>query len=177
MAFRRLVLVAGMAAGCCPAILLADELPAFKAGLWESRMASPDGSIPATTFKQCMDGKIDIEGMMRQTGGLCSMTWKRVGDRIETESSCKMGSISSTGKGVVTGDFNSKLRIETTSVVKMDNMPAGMPKLGPTGPQSLVIEATWIGPCEAGQKPGDVIMPDGTPMQRPTLPAAPAKPR
>jgi hypothetical protein len=36
-----------------------------------------------------------------------------------------------------------------------------------------VIEAKWLGPCEAGQKPGDLIMPDGKVMQMPKMPAAP----
>jgi hypothetical protein len=79
-----------------------------------------------------------------------------------------------TGKGVVVGDFNSQLRIETTSTVSMDDLPgAAAEALNLTRePQTMVIEARWIGPCEPGQQAGDMIMPDGKVMPLPKLPQA-----
>jgi hypothetical protein len=29
------------------------------------------------------------------------------------------------------------------------------------GPINMTITAKWLGPCEAGQKPGDLILPGG----------------
>ena len=172
MIFRRFASAAGLAAALCPAVL-AEELPAMRAGLWESRMEASGGPMPASTFKQCMDGKIDLEAMMKQMGGMCQVTWKRVGDTIETDTSCKMGPVATKGKGVVTGDFNSKLHIETTTITEV-NMPAGVPKSAvPTDPIKMVIDAHWIGPCEPGQNPGDVVMPDGKVMRMPKMPAMP----
>jgi Protein of unknown function (DUF3617) len=175
MAFKQFVFALGMAAALSPDRLLAEELPTPKAGLWESRMISSNAAMPVTSIKQCMDGKIDLEGMLKAAGGMCELKWKRVAsDRIETETACKVGPVSTKGKGIVIGDFNSQLRIETTSTTSMDAMPAGAPKLAlPTKPQTMVIEARWIGPCEPGQKPGDFIMPDGKVMRMPTLPATP----
>jgi hypothetical protein len=172
MAFRQFALAAGVVTLFSWVALAAEELPTPRAGLWESRMISASAAVPATTVKQCMDGKIDLEGMLKAAGGMCDLTWKRVAaDRIETETSCKFGPVSTKGKGVVIGDFNSRLRIETTATTSMDGMPAGMPKLGlPTEPQTMVIEARWVGPCEPGQKPGDFIMPDGKVMRMPAMP-------
>jgi hypothetical protein len=173
MLFRRFASVVGLAAALCPASVLADELPAMKAGLWESRMEATGGGLPPSTSKQCMDGKIDLEGMMKQMGGMCQVTWKRVGDAIETDSACKMGPVTARGKGIVTGDFNSKLHIETTTITEV-NMPAGGPKSAvPIDPIKMVIDARWLGPCEAGQSPGDIIMPDGKVMRLPKMPAMP----
>jgi hypothetical protein len=174
MLFRRFASAVGLAAALCPAFVLAEELPALKAGLWESRMEAT-GGMPVPTFKQCMDGKIDLEGMMKQMGGLCQVTWKRVGDAIETDSSCKMGPVATKGKGIVTGDFNAKLHIETTTTTEV-TMPAGVPKSAvPTDPIKMVIDTRWLGPCEPGQNPGDVIMPDGTVMRMPKMPAMPSR--
>jgi hypothetical protein len=38
---------------------------------------------------------------------------------------------------------------------------------GPAKESKTKIEARYVGPCEAGQRPGDVIMPDGKVMRVP----------
>jgi hypothetical protein len=176
MSFNRFALVAGMAvAALFPALVQAEDLPARKPGLWESSMKSPDGK-PPMVVKQCIDAATD-KSLMGMTSGMCDLKWKRVGgDRIETETTCKMGPISASGKGVITGDFNSSVRVETTTTTTAsgEGMPAGAPKLNiPPTTQTMVVEAKWLGPCEAGQKPGDMIMPDGKVMQMPKMPAMP----
>ena len=170
MVFRPFALILGLAAALSPALALAEDMPSPKAGLWESRMASPNGAMPEMTVKQCMDGKLDFQTVMRSMGGSCDLKWNRVApDRIETETSCKMGPVAVTGKGVVVGDFNSKLHIETTSTATMEGAAANAAAaLGiPTEPQSMIVEASWIGPCEPGQKPGDVILPNGKVIEMP----------
>jgi hypothetical protein len=139
-------------------------------------MKSGDGKMPSTVVKQCVDAATDKAAMMGVANGMCDMKWKRVGDRIETETNCKMGPIAASGKGVITGDFNSNIRVETTTTTTAsgEGMPAGAPKPNiPPTTQTMVIEAKWLGPCEAGQKPGDIIMPDGKVMQMPKMPAMP----
>lgn len=162
MAFRHFAFIAGLAAASLGNAAMAEELPAPKAGLWESKIVSGDGgTAPIGGYKQCMDGQINMEALMKMTGGMCDLQWKRTGaDRIETETSCKMGHISAEGRGVIVGDFNTMVRVESKTRVTM----AGMPTALATQEQSMVMEARWVGPCEPGQKPGDMIMPDGRVM-------------
>jgi hypothetical protein len=101
------------------------------------------GMAPMGGFKQCMDGQISMETLMKMTG--------------ETETNCKMGHMSAEGHGVIVGDFNTMVRVESKTRISM----AGMPTALATQEQSMVMEVRWVGPCEPGQKPGDTIMPDG----------------
>ncbi len=174
MAFRQLAL-AGLITVSWFALASAEELPKLKAGLWEQKLLSGDGGAPDAVYKQCMDGKIDIESVMKATGGICDIKWKRVAaDRIETESNCNTGMMTAKGKGVVTGDFNSQLRIETSATISLNNLPAGAPKMPiPEKPMTMVIEARWIGPCASDQKPGDIIGPDGQVMTMPKFQPTP----
>jgi hypothetical protein len=170
MTFARFALVALLAAAAPGAASAEEALPKPKAGLWESSIVSGNVPMMPGSYKQCMDGNIDMQSMMRATGGMCDLQWKRVAeDRIETETSCKMGPISAKGNGVITGDFNAKLRIETTTAVSMENMPAGARAALPNEKTNMVIETHWVGPCEPGQNPGDFIMPDGKVMRIPGM--------
>ncbi len=154
-----------------PGIAQAEDLPALKAGLWETTVLSSNAAAPVGPYRQCTDGIINLELLVRATGGACDLKWKRVGDRIDTETNCKLGMVSAKGKGSISGDFNSKLRIETTSTVSMNNLPAGAPKIAlPNQDQTSVMEVRWIGPCEPGQQPGDFIGPDGKVTRMPAAP-------
>ena len=179
MSFRPFAFMAGLAVlALSPALAqAAEDLPSRKPGLWESSMKSSDSKMPGTVIKQCVDAETDKNALMGVSNGMCDLKWQRLSaDRIETETNCKMGPVAATGKGVITGDFNSSIRVETTTttIASGEAMPAGAPKLNiPSVTQTVVIEAKWLGPCEAGQKPGDLIMPDGKVMQMPKMPAAP----
>lgn len=146
-----------------PPAAIADTLPSRKAGLWESKTISEDGNM---TARQCIDEKTDLfaQGLFggRQVCSKPTVTKTSVG--YETATECKIGPISSAGKGIVTGDFASKIRIETMAVL------TGLPS--EKGPVTLktVIENTWIGPCEAGQQPGDIILEGGEIMMMPKGP-------
>ena len=170
MILGRCALAAGLAAAVFwSATLRAEDMPKPKAGLWESRMISGGGTETpqGAAGKQCMGGNMDMKAL---TGQMCDLKWKRVAsDRIETETRCKMGTISAEGKGVIIGDFNSKVRIESTSKVSMEGAPAGTPQIPLPKERTMVIEARWLGPCEPGQQPGDVILPDGKVVHMPGM--------
>jgi hypothetical protein len=171
MTFRWFTVTAALAGFCSP-LAAAEDLPAIKAGLWETRFVSGglvDGAPPT---KQCMGDKIGLDAVVRATGGACEVKWKRMAsDRYESETNCKMGPISAKGKGTITGDFSSKLKIETITTVSMENAPAGVsPAALSKGPRTMVMEMSWVGPCAPGQNPGDTIMPDGKVMRMPAMP-------
>mgnify|MGYP001807780232 CR=1 FL=1 len=139
---------------------LADTLPARKAGLWETTMSA----APSMKIKQCIDEKTDkLAESAAAPGATCSKREiRKVAAGYEIESSCTIGTITADAKGLVTGDFASAVKIELTSLIK------GVPGMPPGGtPQKTTMEARRVGDCEAGQKPGDMIMPDGRVIKTP----------
>jgi hypothetical protein len=132
----------------------AETLPARKAGLWESKTTSTDGN---TTARQCIDEKTDQIAQAAFGGGQnCSKrTIVKTSTGYKGETECKLGPISAAGNTVITGDFNSKIHME------VDTTLTGLPNAKEPMRRQMVIDATYIGPCEAGQSPGDIILPDG----------------
>ena len=57
----------------------------------------------------------------------------------------------------ISGDFNSAY------TVKVSSHHSGGPAAVPLD-NDMTMNATWIGPCKAGQKAGDIIMPGGLKM-------------
>ncbi|AWN49533.1 hypothetical protein DK419_26980 [Methylobacterium terrae] len=141
--------------------LSADTLPARKAGLWESKTVSAEGN---TTARQCIDEKTDQLAQGALGGGQCS---KRIFTRTSTgytgETECKIGPISASGTSVITGDFASKVHMD------VDTTLTGIPNMKEPVRRKMVIDATYLGPCEAGQSPGDIILPDGKIVKMPQV--------
>ncbi|MCE4225889.1 DUF3617 family protein [Methylobacterium sp. C25] len=157
-------LAAALAAGSSLAAS-AETLPTRKAGLWEMKGTNGEGA--PTTTRQCIDAATDqqMQGMTDKMGVECSKKQlTKTANGYVNETACKMGTISMEGKSVMTGDFNSAVRIETDSTV------TGIP--GTAGPKTThsILETRWIGPCEAGQKPGDVILENGQKLNLPAMP-------
>ena len=138
----------------------AEDVPARKAGLWEQRMSSPDGSSPPTMVQQCTDAAAEkafrdmATGMSQQA---CTRNeTRRDGALWLTESVCSMGTIKITSKAVMTGDFDSAYRMEVDSRYE--------PALMGRSASRSVIDARWLGPCKPDQRPGDMILSDGKKM-------------
>ena len=145
--------------------LRADELPQRKPGLWETKSIGAEGQ---TIAKQCVGPGTDQAAMGALAGGACSktqITKTATGYSVATE--CAMGAIKASGSSVITGDFQTQMRTEGSTTL------TGMP--GQSGPaeRKIVVEARRLGDCEAGQKPGDIIMPDGKVISMPGAKPAP----
>jgi hypothetical protein len=139
--------------------LSADTLPARKAGLWESKTVSAEGNV---TARQCIDEKTDQMAQGALGAGQCSkrdFVKTSTGYRGETE--CKIGPISASGTSVITGDFASKVHLD------VDTTLTGVPGMKEPVRRKMVIDASYLGPCEAGQNPGDIILPDGKIVKMP----------
>lgn len=142
---------------------VAAELPKRKSGLWEITSAS---SARANTGKgamamtMCVDQNSDADWMqggrqMSQTK--CSKQEHKVErDRVTFISVCELGKTTATTQGVASGDFSKEYKVETNSTYD--------PPIGAMKEASNTITAKWLGPCKAGQRAGDVIMPNGTTM-------------
>lgn len=139
----------------------AETLPTRKPGLWESKTVSAEGS---TTARQCIDDKTDQLAQGALGAGQCAkrvFTKTSAGYTGETE--CKMGAISASGTSVITGDFASKIHLD------VDTTLTGIPGMKEPVRRKMAIDATYLGPCEAGQSPGDIILPDGKIVKMPQV--------
>ena len=145
------VAVIAGAAVAGPSQARADEIPVRKAGLWEVKTAVGGGA--GLTVKQCVDEKTD-RMMNSLTGPLAEtacprLDVKRAGDTITIDASCAILNKSATTRAVITGSFERAYEMQVTT--QGDAVP----------PVAMTVTGTFLGPCAAGQKPGDLIMPGG----------------
>jgi hypothetical protein len=140
---------------------LAQEMPARKAGLWEMTMTFEGRNTPPQTMQQCIDATTDkaMQDMSQGARGQsCSKReTKKVGDTIVFDSVCNTGAGTATSHGEVSGDFNSAYTVKINS--KREGGPPNVP-----AETNMTVAATWVGACKADQKPGDIIMANGTKM-------------
>ena len=121
--------------------------------------------MPAQTAEHCIDAETDK--LMSATGGsmvqdMCSKPdVKKTGDTFVVDSTCKIGPYASSSQAVVSGDFNSAYTVKVASKREGGTAPPGMPA---DGTSNMTMEAKWLGPCKADQKPGDMIMANGQKM-------------
>lgn len=143
----------------------AIDYPARKPGLWEMKVGDGDKKSPAEqTIQQCIDANSDkamrdmAQGMGAGAGkDACSkQDMRKEGGTTIVDSVCKIGTSMATTHAVVTGDLSTGYRMDSKSTYSP-------PFMGKTE-GSAVIEAKWVGPCKADQKPGDMIMSNGMKM-------------
>ena len=136
----------------------AAELPSRKAGLWEIKMSFENRNAPGQVIQQCIDASTD---QMMQSGvgsnaqAACSKRdVQRSGSTITIDSTCTVGGKTANSHSVVSGSFDSAYTMTVTS----DSATI------PGGKMSMTMAAKWLGPCTGEQKPGDMIMGNGTKM-------------
>ena len=152
------------AAACllCASPALALDMPARKAGLWELKMSFDNGSVPGQTMRQCIDARTDklmqsnFGGSPQQTCDKQEIT--RSGGAVIVDSVCRFAGATTTSHATITGSFDSAYTMNVTT--KREGGPPA-PGMGPDGKNHMTIAAKWVGPCRAGQRPGDMIMPNG----------------
>jgi hypothetical protein len=83
------------------------------------------------------------------------------GGTITVDSVCQFGDTTTTSHAVVSGDFNSAYTVQINST-RQGGRP--IPGVAPGAESHMTIAAKWLGPCAAGQKPGDVMMGNGMRM-------------
>jgi Protein of unknown function (DUF3617) len=157
---RRLALIGLALLIAVPAA--AEDLPTRKAGLWEIHMAFVGRKLPAQTIKQCIDAATD-KLMNNQYGSSsehdCSKRdIRHAGSTMTVDSVCNISGATTTSHAVVTGSFDSAYTMDVTST-REGGRP--IPGMKPGGGTHMKLDAKWLGPCEAGQKPGDMMMANG----------------
>lgn len=157
---RRLFVAAVVSFVAGPAVAL--DMPARKPGLWELKMEFVGRNLPGQTMKQCVDAATDK--LMNQAYGgsnteACSkQDVSKAGATMTIDSVCKFGESTVTSHSVVSGSFDAAYTVDVQS------RREGGPPMPGDGNNHMRIAATWLGPCAAGQKPGDIVMPNGMKM-------------
>ena len=144
-----LVLFAGSAAAAA-----SFDAPKRKSGLWEIKISSGP-TQGGHAVQQCVDEKTD-DLMKKEMGEnqktQCSKNeMRKEGDKVVAESVCKVQKSTATTRAVFTGQFDSAYEADIKSTYE--------PPMSGMKESSSVIEAKWLGPCKAEQKPGDIVMP------------------
>lgn len=148
------LLLLGLAATSLAGSAFAADPPKRKSGLWEinTHMEGVPGMGP---IQQCIDQNTD--SLMQQRAQKekpdCSvMDTKKQGNKFTMHSVCKFENTTATTDAVFTGAFDSSY--------KGDMRTRYSPPMHGMSESKMSMEAKWLGPCKAGQKPGDVIMPN-----------------
>jgi hypothetical protein len=137
---------------------LSAELPARKPGLWEMETTLPNPKIPKQVIRQCVDHVTD-EMMQSRAQNMGSQRQcskrdvQKAAGSITIDSTCTVAGQTRTAHVVITGSFDSGYTMTVTSQSQ-----------GAAEARTITIAAKWIGPCAADQKPGDMIMANGTKM-------------
>lgn len=135
---------------------LAAELPDIKAGLWNITTQGDSSQ----TVKQCVDKdttKALFEAGTKALGDQCSaIDIKKQGNSYTSTVNCKM--MGSTFKAVSTikGDFTTEYQSTTKTTIDP-------PLMGQAGKTETAV-AKYVGPCEEGMEPGDIILGTGQKM-------------
>jgi Protein of unknown function (DUF3617) len=139
-------------AGAAPAA--AAELLPRKAGLWEMKTTVSSGHT--ISMQQCVDAKTDETVQANAAANAQRDCAKRdvqkSGNTITIDSVCMMAGRPRAAHTVITGSFDSAYVMTTTR--EDENASSRV----------ITVEAKWLGPCAADQKPGDTVMPNGTKM-------------
>ena len=145
----------------------AQDFPRLKPGLWELErdMGSPPATqpnrpAPSSRTTMCLDESVQNDMFAMAAGamaGACSRhDFKRTGNRLTGDVVCSMGGSTMHSKSVMTLDGNSAYR----TVIDTTYDP---PFMGQKQAR-MVMNARNVGPCKPGQRPGDVVMPNGRTM-------------
>ena len=131
----------------------ADDMPKRKSGLWEITMQM-QGMPNMGPIQHCIDQNTD--NLMQQKAEKmkpdCSvMDIKHSGSKVTVHSICTFEQTTITTDGVFEGAFDSAYKGTLHSKYN--------PQFNGKTETNMTQEARWLGPCQEGQKPGDVIMP------------------
>jgi len=133
----------------------ATELPSRKSGLWEVKMSIESRNAPPQVIQQCIDAATDQ--MMQSSAGPYAAAAcpkrdvQRSVNSITIDSTCTVGGKPATAHAVITGSFDGAYSMTVTS--QSEDVPGIK--------MTMVIDARWLGPCAADQKPGDMIFSNG----------------
>lgn len=159
-------LIAVSLLGLASAALAQDipaNMPKRKPGLWEMQ-ASGMGGQPQTT-KFCLDADTDTAMYKmgsHMNGQACSKLKIDVqgGNKVVTDAVCKI----TTPNGAVNMTSHSETTYQGDTAYSTQGHITYDPAIMGHAEMNMTSSGRWVGQCAAGQKPGDMIMPNGQTM-------------
>jgi uncharacterized protein DUF3617 len=152
------MLLALLAALALPAH--AADYPKLKAGLWEMQRASDRPGDQPNRATICLDDSLQKEMFDMGAGamqGMCSKhDFRFSGKRASGDFVCNMGGSTMHSKSTMIVDGNTSYRTEIDTTYDPPFMGHARTR--------TVITAKHLGACKAGQRPGDLAMPNGQTM-------------
>ncbi len=133
---------------------LATDIPKLKPGLWEVKMQI-EGVPNMDPVQQCIDENTNsvMQQQVKEDESDCkTMVVNRAGDKVTIHSECKLEEMTIISDNIFEGRFDSAYK----GTIKTHYNP---PRDGGMSETSMTLEARRLGPCQPGQKPGDVIIP------------------
>lgn len=135
------------------AAVAADKLPARKPGQWETTTENSLMAGQKMVMQQCIDKDSDANLMARAEEAGSECTPPKImhsGNQVVIESTCKIEGSTATTRGVFKGDYDRAYSGEV--VTKFSPPLRGM------GENRMTMQARWLGPCAAGERPGAMRM-------------------
>lgn len=146
--------------GCLYLCSALAQVPSRKSGLWAESETSSFFPGQVTKAVHCIDSitdRLDLEMRDGSDPGSCGQaTATRKGEELKIEKRCKRQDSVTEVVAIIRGDLNSKY--EAQFVTRYVPPYEGRSELRGT------LNARWTGPCPPGQRPGDVILENGTKM-------------
>jgi hypothetical protein len=137
---------------CAAPAFAAVDFPPRKAGLWQMNTVTSNGHT--VSMQECVDAQTDQAMQSRFASAPQRNCPKRdvqkSGDTITIDAVCTVAGNTTSHHMVITGNFDSGYTVTMTNQVQ-----------GSPAPRTVNMTAKWLGPCAAGQRPGDMILPNG----------------
>jgi hypothetical protein len=134
------------------------SMPARTPGLWEQKVSSRGRTqVSRICLDKAVEQRFTVWGQNAGRGacGHIRIT-PRVGGGWDFTSSCDTGETGRTvTRGEATGDFAKAYKVSAESRIS----GARAPEMN--GTHAMTLEASWQGPCPAGMRPGDMLLPGG----------------
>jgi len=147
----------GLVLACIAPPALAQDFPRLKAGLWVMERASDRATNQPNKMTMCLDDSVQKQMFDMGTGAMAGMCSKHdfsfSGNRGTGDFVCDIAGSRMHSKStiVLTGNTAYRTEIHTTY---------DPPFMGQKE-STTVLTAHHLGACKTGQRPGDVVMPNG----------------
>lgn len=155
------IITAALLFAVATAAAAADDFPKLKPGLWQTTTstARSPGRTPAMSTL-CLDESVQQQMYKMSMGMMSNMCskydLKNVGGKMTSDMVCDLGGTKMQSKSVMTFTGNTAYHTEAHST--FDPPMNGMKE------STTIIEGKYVGPCNPGQQPGDMTLPNGTKM-------------
>jgi hypothetical protein len=133
---------------------LLQERPHPKAGLWRTSISTNAGPGITMSGEMCLDEATENSAFTSGARGAKDCDAPQFAPTpggLAFTATCHAGGRTIITKGVATGDFQSSYALDLAT--RIDPAPAGVP-----AEMHARMQATWVGPCRPGQKPGQASM-------------------